>query len=102
MDRLLASGRVMAHDLVQGELLIGDAGGRTKLLVAYAEIHRAGTVPHEEVVELVRARKLQGRGIGWIDAHILASALVERCRLWTADANLAGVATELRIAHTST
>ena len=99
MDRLLASGRVMAHDLVQGELLIGDAGGRAKLLVAYAEIHRAGTVPHAEVVELVRARKLQGRGIGWIDAHLLASTLVERGGLWTADANLADVATELRLTH---
>jgi len=102
LDQLLASGRVMAHDLVQGELLIGDAGGRTKLLAAYAEIHRAGTVPHAEVVELVRARKLQGRGIGWIDAHLLASTLVERCRLWTADTNLADVAAELRIAHIPT
>jgi predicted nucleic acid-binding protein len=99
LDRLLASGRVMAHDLIQGEILIGDAGGRTEFLSAYAEVHRAGTVPHTEVVEFVRARKLQGRGIGWIDAHLLASTLVERCRLWTADASLATIAAELRIAH---
>ena len=99
LDRLLANDRVMAHDLVEGELLIGDAGGRSKLLAAYGEIRRAGTLAHAEVVELVRSRRLQGRGIGWIDAHLLASTLVARCRLWTADANLAAVAVELRIAH---
>jgi predicted nucleic acid-binding protein len=99
LDGLLASDQVVAHDLVEGELLIGDAGGRTKLLAAYGQIPRAGTLVHAEVVELVRSRRLQRRGIGWIDAHLLASTLVERCRLWTADVDLAAVALELRIAH---
>ena len=102
LDELLASDRVMSHDLVHGELLIGDAGGRAKLLAAYAEIRRAGTIPHVEVVELVRTRKLQGRGIGWVDAHLLASTLVERGRLWTADGSLAAVAAELHIAYART
>ena len=102
LDELLASDRVMSHDLVHGELLIGDAGGRTRFLAAYAEIRRAGTIPHAEVMELVRTRKLQGRGIGWIDAHLLAATLVERGQLWTADASLADVAAELRITYTPT
>ncbi len=102
LDRLLVSDQVMSHDLVHGELLIGDGGGRTQLLAAYAEIHRAGTVPHAEVVEFVKTRKLRGRGIGWIDAHLLASTLVERCTLWTADGSLANLAAELRIAHAPT
>jgi predicted nucleic acid-binding protein len=99
LDRLLASDQVMGHEFVHGELLIGDGGDRSKLLAAYAEIHRAGTVPHAEVVEFVKVRKLRGRGIGWVDAHLLASSLVERCTLWTADARLAGAAAELRVAH---
>lgn len=103
LDQLLASDRVLRHDLVQGELLIGDVGrARSKLLAAYAEIHRARTVPHAEVVEFVEARKLHGRGIGWIDAHLLASTVVERCTLWTADASLADLAAELRVAHAPT
>lgn len=102
LDELLASDRVMGHDLVHGELLIGDAGGRAKLLAAYAEIRHADTIPHVEVVELVRTRKFQGRGIGWLDAHLLASTLVEHVQLWTADASLADVATELRIAYAPT
>jgi predicted nucleic acid-binding protein len=100
LDELLASDLVLSHDLVQGELLIGARGrARAELLEAYAEIHRACTVPHAEVVEFVEARRLHGRGIGWIDAHLLASTVVERCTLWTADASLADLAADLRVAR---
>lgn len=99
LDRLLASDQVMGHDLIHGELLIGDRGRRTNLLAALAEIHRANTVPHAEVVEFVRARRLHGRGIGWVDAHLLAASLVERCTLWTADRRLTELAAELRVAY---
>jgi len=53
-------------------------------------------------VEFVQGRQLQGRGIGWVDAHLLASTLVERGRLWTADASLADVAAELHVAYAPT
>lgn len=99
IDRLLANDRVLGHELVQGELLIGDSGSRGVFLENYATIHHARTVPHHEVVDFVRARKLHARGIGWSDAHLLASALVEGCELWTADAHLAELATTLRVAH---
>jgi len=103
LDRLLANDQVLSHDLVEGELLIGDLGRtRTRLLAAYSEIHRARIVAHEEVVEFVESRLLRGRGIGWIDAHLLASTVVERCTLWTADASLEDVAAELRVAHVAT
>lgn len=99
LDRLLADDQVLSHDLVHGEILIGDGGGRTGLLAAYARIQLAGAVPHAEVVEFVKARRLHGRGIGWIDAHLLASTVVERCSLWTADSSLANLAVELRVAY---
>ena len=94
---ILSRANVSGHDFVLGELLIGDKGGRTRLLADYALMHRAPTVPTDEVVEFVRDRRLHGRGIGWIDAHLLASALVGRLHLWTADPRLAEVATELGI-----
>ena len=56
-------------------------------------------IAHLAVVEFVRFRKLHGRGIGWIDAHLLASALAERIQLWTVDVRLAAIAAELRIAY---
>jgi predicted nucleic acid-binding protein len=99
LDELLERGDVLAHDLVYGELLIGDRGGRPVLLTNYRMLSRAATVPHEEVVELVRARKLHGRGIGWVDAHLLASALVTDSALWTTDPRLASLAAELGVGH---
>lgn len=99
LDGLLARDEVLGHDLVHGELLIGDRGGRGKLLVAYAAMHVAASVPHTEVVGFVTDRKLHGRGIGWTDAHLLASALVARSELWTADVSLAAVAAEIGLGY---
>jgi predicted nucleic acid-binding protein len=99
LDRLLAIDEVAGHELVYGELLIGDPGGRRTLLAAYERIHQASTIPHREVVEFVRSRNLQGRGVGWIDIHLLASALVGRLPLWTADSHLSAMTTELGVAY---
>jgi predicted nucleic acid-binding protein len=97
MEDLLRGGEVSGHDFVLGELLIGDKGGRKQLLADYVLMHQAPVVPHREVVEFVRQRRLHGRGIGWIDAHLLASALVGRLSLWTADPRLAAAATDLGV-----
>jgi predicted nucleic acid-binding protein len=99
MDRLAHAEELLRHDLVYGELLIGDRGGRELLLAGYARLSPAPSVPHGLVVEMVRARRLYGRGVGWVDAHLLASAIEARARLYTADAALAAVARELGIAH---
>ena len=99
LERLLSDDEVSGHHLVYGELLIGDHGGRAHLLASYDRMHKAPPVPHQEVVAFVRARQLHGRGIGWIDAHLLASALVGQLRLWTSDLRLAGVAEQLGVGY---
>lgn len=99
LDRLLSVDEVSGHDFVYGELLIGDKGGRKELLANYERMDHAPVVPHREVVAFVRDRKLHERGIGWIDAHLLASALVGRLRLWTTDPALLTLAKKLGIAH---
>src|SRR5579863_2211161 len=99
LDRLLALDEVSGHELVYGELLIGDRGGRGVLLAAYERMHQAQPVPHVEVVEFVRRRRLHGQGAGWIDIHLLASALVGRLRLWTADPRLGAIARELGVSY---
>jgi predicted nucleic acid-binding protein len=101
LDRLLERDEAAGHDLVYGELLIGDAGGRSRLLNSYDLIHRVPAVDHVEVATFVRSHKLHGRGVGWIDAHLLASALVADIRLWTADQHLTKLAGELGIAYAS-
>jgi len=97
LDRLLGANEVLGHDFVYGELLIGDRGAREKLLAGYKVIHQAELVANLEVIEFVRHHKINGLGIGWIDAHLLASTLVARGRLWTADRALDKVAEKLRV-----
>src|ERR1700693_2251597 len=80
-------------------LLIGDRGGRRKLLAAYERMHQAEMVPHRDVVAFVRHRGLHGRGVGWIDVHLLASAIVGRLQLWTADPRFAAVAGDLGVGY---
>jgi predicted nucleic acid-binding protein len=99
LEELLSRDEVSGHEFVYGELLIGDRGGRKALLADYDRMERAPLVSHTEVTAFVRDRRLSGRGIGWIDAHLLASALVAQMNLWTADAPLAAIATELGIAY---
>ncbi len=99
LDRLLGLDEVTGHELVFGELLIGDRGGRRKLLATYEQMHEAEMIPHRDVVEFVRSRDLHGRGVGWVDVHLLASAIVGRLKLWTADPRLHTVADELGVAY---
>jgi predicted nucleic acid-binding protein len=101
LRRLLNVREVSAHDLVYGELLIGDHVDRKQLLSRYSSLPYAATVGHKEVVGFVRQNRLHGRGIGWIDAHLLAAALVGRLSLWSFDRNLATVAREFGIAYPS-
>ena len=102
LDSLLERDEVAGHELVFGELLIGDEGGRRKLLDAYEQMHQATSVPHGDVVVFVRERRLHGQRAGWIDVHLLASAIVGRYRLWTADPRLAALAEKLDVSYTPT
>jgi predicted nucleic acid-binding protein len=97
LDALLSRDEVVGHEFVYGELLIGDRNTRKKLLAMYEQIRQASRVPHRDVVAFVSARDLRGRGVGWIDIHLLASAIVERFQLWTADKKLGDLAKEIGI-----
>ncbi|MGI8745985.1 MAG: type II toxin-antitoxin system VapC family toxin [Bryobacteraceae bacterium] len=99
LHRLLGLNQVSGHELVFGELLIGDQGGRRKTLAAYERMEQASLVPHSDVVAFARDRELHGSGVGRIDVHLLASALVGKLQLWTADERFSAVATELGIAY---
>jgi predicted nucleic acid-binding protein len=99
LDELLSRDEVAGHEMVYGELLVGDRGGRARLLSIYGQMTQAKAVPHVDVVEFARARRLLGRGIGWIDVHLLASTIAAGLQLWTADARLAAMAAELDVAY---
>jgi hypothetical protein len=62
-------------------------------------MYQAHTVAHHEVVEFVRERRLFGRGVGWIDVNILASAMIGGFHVWTADPRFFTLANELRVGY---
>lgn len=95
----LEDGRVLMHPFVLGELACGTLKNRDEVLDLLGNLPAAPTATDPEVLGLIERRALMGRGIGYIDVHLLASAaLADVGRLWTRDRRLAAVATELELA----
>lgn len=94
---LLDDGHVLCHPFVAGELACGQLRNRSEILSLLSELPNAAVAQHDEVMRLVGGRKLHGKGLGWIDAHLLASALLTHCPLWTKDRALASAARSLKL-----
>jgi len=93
-DRL-REGLVLMHPFVSGELACGNLKNRAAILAGLHALPTAKLASSTEVLRLVDDRKLWGRGLGWVDVHLLASALLSNCRLWTLDKKLGRAAAEL-------
>jgi len=85
---LLRQSLVRVHPFVIGELACGNLKAWARILSDLEALPSALSATHEEVIRLVEARKLWGLGMGWIDVHLLASALLSNCQLWTLDGKL--------------
>jgi hypothetical protein len=96
---LLENGRVSIHPFVIGELACGAIRHRAEFLASLARLDSPPLVSDRDALQFVEHRRLMGRGIGWIDVHLLASTIVARGRLWTLDRRLRGVTLELGVAH---
>ena len=98
MDQLLAHDAVMLHPFVLGEIALGSLRNRKKVLAELETIPFAPMVAIDDVLELIEQQGLSGSGIGLIDAHLLASTLLDADDLlWTKDRRLAAVAERLGI-----
>lgn len=99
---LLEAGHVLTHPLVIGELACGNLKGRRGFLALLGELPSAPTATHPEALAFLETHVLMGRGIGFVDVHLLAStALATTARFWTRDKRLARIAGELGLAHES-
>ena len=93
---LLERSEVLTHSMVIAELALGSINPRQILLDSLAALPRSVEASPAEVRHLIESRRLYGRGIGLVDAHLLASALLTPgARLWTRDRRLGAVVREL-------
>lgn len=95
---LLLDAQVVCHPLVIGELACGNLRRQEDLLLYLSNLERLAVAEHEEVLAMVERRRLMGTGIGWVDAHLLASVALAGARLWSLDRPLVEVARRLRLA----
>ena len=90
--RLLEQGSVLCHPFVIGEMACGRLRNRDELLSLLRALPSTPVSDDEELLDFITRRKLAGRGLGWIDMHLLAAALLAHCGLWTLDKALARAA----------
>jgi predicted nucleic acid-binding protein len=93
---LLDQDLVMCHPLIIGELACGNMKHRSEVLASLAVLPITPTIEHEELLTFLNNHKLFGQGLGWIDVHLLASAVLDRVTLWTHDISLRQAAKKLR------
>jgi len=92
---LLERGEARCHPFIIGELACGWLRQRSKILALLQTLPRVPMSSHDEVLAFVERHRLMGRGIGWVDAHLLSSAALASSPLWTRDRRLSAIAEAL-------
>ncbi len=99
LKALLQEEEVLCHPFIVGELACGNIKNRTEVLTELQALPTARIATDEEVLRFIEANGLMGMGLGFIDVHLLASALLSDTPLWTADKQLKRASASLRVAY---
>jgi len=94
---LLNDEKVLVHPLVIGEIACGNLKNRTEIIALLHALPQANQADDKEILFFIERHHLNGRGVGLIDVHLLASCLMDQCFLWTADKRLETVAKHLQV-----
>lgn len=98
LDALLRGGRVVCHRFIVGELACGNLKNRPEIISLLQRLPEAIQARHEEVMQFIENYGLMGKGLGYIDMHLLASARLTGVSLWTLDKRLNEAAIKLELA----
>lgn len=102
MGELLRRGNILMHPAVIGEIALGNLRNRNRILRELGDIKGPTLATYAEVLVLIEAKALFGTGIGFADAHLIASTLMTpQCKLFTRDNRLYAVAHRLGVAYPS-
>ncbi len=92
-------GFVTCHPFIIGELASGNLGNRAEILMLLQALPSTPVVEPTEILNFIENNSLMGRGLGYVDIHLLASAILGNVALWTFDRRLHEAATALRVAY---
>lgn len=100
LAELLGRGAVVIHPFVVGEIACGSLADRSAILELLQDLPTAVVADNDEALGFIERHGLHGKGIGYVDLHLLASvALTDGAGLWTRDKRLRAVANDLGCAH---
>lgn len=99
LEALLNEGHVICHPFIIGEIACGNLRNRSEILTLLRALPGAVPAEHEEVMEFIENSNLMGQGLGYVDMHLLASAILTEVPLWTLDKKLRGVCSKLGLTY---
>ena len=99
LEQLLNNGDVMCHPFIIGEIACGNLKNRQEILLLLQNLPEAKKASHREIMYFIEQRNLMGKGLGYIDMHLSASALLTNVRVWTYDNKLNEVNKHLGIRY---
>lgn len=99
LRELLLDEKVVTHPFVMGELACGNLKNRVEIFSLLKALPQSRVVEHDEVLQFIENKRLMGRGIGLVDMHLLASTVLTKVRLWTADKRLRAISTRLDLLY---
>lgn len=102
LDIPLGEGQVLCHPFIVGELACGNLRNRSDILSLLRTLPAARTAEEDEVLQFIEKYRLMGKGLGYIDVHLLASSLLSHAPLWSFDKRLGDAAAMLGIRYTLT
>jgi hypothetical protein len=100
LERLLNDGDIVCHPFIVGELACGNLKNRAEILSLLQALPMSIQAEHDEVMKFIENNQLIGKGLGYIDVHLLAAAVLTGVPIWTIDKKLDGVSQEMGLNFT--
>jgi hypothetical protein len=99
LEALLNEGHVLCHPFGVGELACGNLRNRSEIFSLLQALPMTTYAEHKEVMQFIEHHSLMGKGLGYMDTHLLASAILTKVPLWTLDKKLNEVSSKLGLAY---
>ncbi len=97
LEELLNKGIVLCHPFIVGELACGNIKNRNEILSLLKVLPVASIAEHDEVLKFIEDKELARKGLGYVDVHLLASAILSDSTIWSFDKKLSEIAMDINI-----